>query len=262
MEEYILTVVYILAGVLGLCVGSFLNVVIYRLPEGMRLDKPGSHCTACNYSLRWFDNIPVLSYLFLGGKCRKCKTRISIRYPLVELANAIFWLLSAVLFWETGIVYACVAALVSSLLICVFFIDLDRMLIYDRFIVMLGVLGLVAAFFDPSTRVWEHFVGAAVGGGVFAGLYYGCIALLKKEGLGFGDVKLALVTGLLLGWQKFIFAMLITSLSACIVLLAAKWIRKDEKGKEYPFAPFITVGVAAAMFVGAPVIAWYLGLFL
>ena len=98
MDNYIIIVTYILAGLIGLCVGSFLNVVIYRVPNGMNISKPASHCTKCGYELRWYDNIPILSYLMLGGKCRKCKEHISIRYTLVEIFNMLLWLLSVYLF--------------------------------------------------------------------------------------------------------------------------------------------------------------------
>ena len=111
-HTFTLICVYILSGLLGLCVGSFLNVVIYRLPNNMSLANPGSHCTSCQYSLRWYDNIPVVSYLLLGGKCRKCKSRISPRYMLVELLNSVLWVLSVALFWESSVVYACAAAIV------------------------------------------------------------------------------------------------------------------------------------------------------
>ena len=100
MDDYILIVTYILSGLIGLCVGSFLNVVIYRIPNNMNLSKPASHCPKCDYQLHWYDNIPVLSYLMLGGKCRKCKQPISIRYMLVELSNMLLWLLAVYLFWE------------------------------------------------------------------------------------------------------------------------------------------------------------------
>ena len=105
MDEYILIVTYILAGLVGLCVGSFLNVVIYRVPNDMSLAKPASHCPKCGYVLHWYDNIPILSYLMLGGKCRKCKEHISIRYTLVEIFNMLLWLLSVYLFWEELLEY-------------------------------------------------------------------------------------------------------------------------------------------------------------
>ena len=111
MDVYYLVVAYVFAGLFGICIGSFLNVVIYRVPNGMSVAFPGSHCPKCGYQLKWYDNIPVLSYLMLGGKCRGCKERISPRYATVELANMLLWLLSVALFWERSIVFACVAAL-------------------------------------------------------------------------------------------------------------------------------------------------------
>ena len=260
MDLYYKIVTYILAGLFGLCVGSFLNVVIYRLPNGMSLSNPPSHCTTCDYVLRWYDNIPVISYLTLGGKCRKCRTHISVRYTLVEIANTVLWLLSVYLFWESSIVYACISALVSSLLICVFFIDLEHLLIFNRFSILIAILGAVAAFFDSYTSLLDHIIGAAVGGGVFLLLYYGAIAVLKKEGIGFGDVKLSFAAGLLLGWQKFILTMLIASVTACIVILLVSKLRKDEEGHEYPFGPFISVGMLIAMLFGSQILTWYVGL--
>lgn len=260
VEVFYRVVTYILAGILGLCVGSFLNVVIYRVPNKMNLAKPASHCTSCGYTLKWYDNIPVLSYIILGGKCRKCGEHISLRYTLVEIANALLWLLSVWLFWEQSIVYSCIAAAVSSVLICVFCIDLEHMLIYDRFTISIAVLGVVAIFFDDFTVWYDHLIGAAAGALLFVGLYYGAILILKKEGVGWGDVKLVAAAGLLLGWQKLIFAMLVASISACVILLILRLIRKDEQGKEYPFAPFIVAGTLIAMFFGSAIIYWYINL--
>lgn len=258
-------VIYILVGIFGLCVGSFLNVVIYRVPEGMSLATPSSHCTSCGYNLRWYDNIPILSYLILGGKCRKCKTHISIRYTLVEIANMILWVVAAILFWKEStesIVYACMAMLAISVLICIFFIDLEHMLIFNRFTISIVVLGLVAMFFDDYTSIWDHVIGGVSGGLLFVGLYFGAILVLKKEGFGWGDVKLVAAAGLLLGWQKLILAMLIASILGSIVLLIVKLVNKDENGKEYPFAPFIVVGIMTALLFGTPIITWYLNLIL
>ena len=154
-------IIYTLVAILGLCVGSFLNVVIYRVPEGMSVAFPSSHCPKCGYNLRWYDNIPILSYLILGGKCRKCREHISIRYTLVEIANMLLWLLSAILFWKESIVYACVAMIASSVLICIFFIDLEHMLIFNRFTLTIVALGLVAMFFDSYTTILDHVIGGA-----------------------------------------------------------------------------------------------------
>lgn len=258
-------VIYTLVAIFGLCVGSFLNVVIYRVPEGMSLATPGSHCTSCGYSLRWYDNIPILSYLILGGKCRKCKTHISIRYTLVEIANMVLWLVAAILFWKesTGsIVYACSAMLASSVLICIFFIDLEHMLIFNRFTISIAVLGIIMMFFDNNTTIIDHIIGGVSGAVLFVALYFGAILVLKKEGFGWGDVKLVAAAGLMLGWQRLILAMLIASVLGCIVLVIIKLVNKDEDGKEYPFAPFIVVGMMTSLLFGSPIINWYLQLIL
>ena len=264
METYFTVVAYIMASVVGLCVGSFLNVVIYRLPNKMSMAFPPSHCTSCDYTLKWYDNIPVLSYIMLGGKCRGCKSRISPRYMLVEIFNALLWVLSVLMFWEIevkAIIYTCMAVVVSSVLICIFFIDLEHMIIYNRFTFTVAVCGLVAAGLN-TTRWYDHLIGAAAGAIVFLAIYFGSILIIKREGLGFGDVKLAAAAGLLLGWQKFLLAMLIASVVGSIVLLVLRAVRKDEQGREYPFAPFIVAGMLFALFFGDPVINWYLGLIL
>ena len=259
-QQFTLLCVYVLTGLLGLCVGSFLNVVIYRLPNNMCLAKPGSHCPNCGYALKWYDNIPVLSYLLLGGRCRACRARISPRYMAVELLNALLWLLSAALFFEKSALYMAAAMVAASVLICVFFIDLAHMLIFDRFQILLALCGVVTMFTDSFTVWTDHLIGAAVGGAVFLGLYFGSLALLKTEGLGLGDVKFAAAAGLLLGWQKFIPAILIASVLGSIVMVAANRIRHAEKRTEYPFGPFLVIGTLLAIFFGNAVIEWYLHL--
>ncbi len=262
MTTFTLTVIYILTGIVGLCVGSFLNVVIYRVPEGMSLAKPNSHCPTCNYELRWYDNIPILSYLILGGKWRSCKAPISFRYTAVEIANTVLWLLSAILFVKTSILYAVMAALASSLFICIFFIDLEHMLIFDRFILMLLLLGIGAIFGDPFTEWYDHLIGLCAAALFFGGVYFFYLTFRGKEAMGFGDVKLSIAAGFFLGWQKFILAVIIASLAATVVLLLVRKLKKHKKDREYPFAPFLVSGFAIATFVGNPLITLYIGLLL
>ena len=260
MEEYYRIVAYILAGILGVCVGSFLNVVIYRLPRGMRLDKPGSHCTRCDYSLRWYDNIPVISYLMLGGKCRKCKEPISPRYTLVEISNMLLWLLSVYMFWDDGIFFTVLVALCSSVLISVFFIDLENMIVPDSHVLILLLLGIGTVFTDPDYPWYSHLIGAAAGFAFFYGIFALFYYLLKKDALGGGDIKLALAMGLFLGWERLLLSLVIASVSGAVTLSALSLIRKAERDKEYPFAPFLAVGFALAMFFGADIIDFYLAL--
>lgn len=262
MDQYILVCVYVLAGLLGLCVGSFLNVVIYRLPRGMNLARPGSHCTTCDYVLKWYDNIPVVSWVLLGGRCRSCRERISVRYTAVELANMALWVLSALIFWEESPLYAVVAAIVCSVLICIFYIDLEHMLIYNRFILLVAAGGLITMFYDSYTEPADHVIGALVGGVSFALLYFGAIAILKREAMGFADVKLAAAAGLLLGWQKFIFAILVGSVVGSFVLVILNRVKNQERNTEYPFGPFIVGGVLLALLAGEPILTWYVDLLL
>ena len=252
---------YILSGILGLCVGSFLNVVIYRLPRGMNLATPGSHCTTCDYVLRWYDNIPVLSYILLGGKCRKCKQHISFRYTAVELLNMALWLLCVWRFWEESILYAIAAMLACSLFICIGFIDLETMYINDILVFLIAVPAVMAMISRTNGTIAERFIGILVGGGSFLLIYLLARLILKREGLGLGDVLFMAFTGGFLGWKATMLAVLIASVLATVILLPAQLIGRREKGAEYPFGPFLAFGAVVAMFVTEPLLGWYLGLF-
>lgn len=258
-DPFTFAVTAVLAGLVGLCVGSFLNVVIYRLPLGMSLATPPSHCTVCGYRLRWYDNIPILSYLCLGGKCRKCRTHISFRYTLVEAANMALWL-GAVFRWRGNILMALVAALASSIAICVFFIDREYMIIPDRFQIMLGVLAIPATLLDSFDAWYSHLIGAAAGFAVFLLVGLAVTKKVGREALGGGDVKFALVTGAILGWKRFLLMMLIASVSGSVYMLIRR--KRDGESREIPFGPFLAVGFLAALFAGSALITAYLKLLL
>ena len=261
LHAYYHTVALILSGVFGLCIGSFLNVVIYRVPLHMNIAHPASHCPKCDYQLKWYDNIPVLSYLLLGGRCRSCREKISPRYTAVELLNAVLWFLSAWIFWEKSPVFALISMAAVSVFICICFIDLEHMLIFDRFQLILLALGILALFFDPSPAPlggWlSHLIGGAAGFGSLWLIAFAAEKILHRDALGGGDIKLCGVAGLLLGWQKFLFGVLLASLVGSIILLTLK---NREKGREYPFAPFLTFGFTAALLFGEPILQWYLTL--
>lgn len=258
--EYYKLITYILGGIYGLCVGSFLNVVIYRLPLGMNLAKPRSHCPHCGYTLRARDNIPVLSYLFLGGRCHQCRAPISPRYTAVELLNMVLWLLAVDLFYDRSFVLTCAVAVAASAMLSIFFIDLAHMLIPDSLVITLLLCGILATVFDPDYPWYSHLIGLFVGFlffyGIYALFYYG----LGKDALGGGDIKLAAAAGLLLGWERLLLGLVLSSLSAAVVLLILSRRTGAARDREYPFGPFLTVGFALALYVGRPIIQAYLGL--
>lgn len=270
MEGFYRICTYILAGVLGICVGSFLNVLIYRLPRGMNIAKPPSHCPNCGYRLKWYDNIPVLSYIVLRGKCRSCGKPISFRYTAVELANCFMWLAAVWRFYDgygPGVVAVYCFAL--SALIVVFFTDLETMTIPDSTTIAVGLCGIAALVLDVcgagvGTGWQSRLLGAAGAFVFFALFYFGYLLLRKREGLGFGDVKLMTAAGLLLGWQNTAVCVLFASLSAALAAVIGG-LARVKRGKtaaaEFPFAPFLSVSIAFCLFFGDAVCGWYLGLF-
>lgn len=256
---YARVVTVILAAVLGLCVGSFLNVVIYRVPLGMSLATPPSHCTACGYRLRWYDNIPILSYTLLRGRCRRCRTHISFRYTAVEGLNCLLWTASALLFPQ-NLGWMLVCALSSSVCICIFCVDKEHMIIPDSFQLALLLPAVAAVLVDGYAAWYHHLIGCAVGLGVFWGV--GALVSRHKgrEALGGGDVKLAAVAGLLLGWQRALLMVLLASVSASVVLLIRN--RRNHEDGEMAFGTFLGVSTVLSAFCGEAVIRLYLELLL
>ena len=260
MEQFYFVCACVFSALFGLCVGSFLNVVIYRLPRNMSLIKPNSHCTTCDYELRWYDNIPLVSYMILGGKCRKCGKHISFRYTAVELANMLLWLLCAFLFWERSAPLACIYMIALSVFICVFFIDLEHKIIFDRFQIILLVLGIISIFFDKDYGWLSHVIGGVSGFSVFFLVSWGFAKLTGREGLGGGDVKLAGAVGMLLGWERLLLGLAVATIPAAVILLILSK-GKEGESREFPFAPFLTVGFGISMLFGANILNWYLSLF-
>lgn len=250
-------IIYVLIAMSGLCVGSFLNVVIYRTPQKMNLAYPASHCPTCQKPLKWFDNIPLFSYLMLGGRCRFCKTKISPRYFLVELLNCVLWLGFAFLLIDNPLVMVCFC-IASSVLLVVAFIDIDHKFIPDRFQIILLLIGIVLAIFGTDMLWSDRLIGFFVGGGVML-LFYGLGYLLfRREAMGIGDIKLLAVCGLLVGWQNILLALVVGVIVGSVVLV----IMKAKTGEaEFAFAPYLALGTLVTMFCGSTIIDAYLSLF-
>lgn len=263
LETYYRIVIAVCTGVIGLCVGSFLNVVIYRLPLKMSLSSPPSHCTRCGYTLRWYDNIPVFSYLFLKGKCRKCKDPISPRYICVEILNAVLWLLCL---WQYGFdgwrgpVCTVASAIACSVSICIAFIDIEHKIIFDRFQIIIGVLAVAFMLADRDVSILSHILGGVIAGGSFLVIGLVVSRSVGQEALGGGDIKFAFVSGLYLGIGRVFLLALMASVTASVFMLIRKYAAKGEDERECPFGPFLTAGFVISLLFGTQIIDLYLHL--
>jgi leader peptidase (prepilin peptidase)/N-methyltransferase len=243
---------------LGCCLGSFFNVVIYRLPLKNSIVSPGSHCPQCQKPIPAYDNIPVVSFLLLRGRCRFCASRISWRYPLVELLAGVMVLL---LFRRSGWhPQFFVELLFSSALLVIFFIDLDTMLIPDVISLPGIVVGFAASFLTPRLSWLDSLAGILLGGGLFYAIAIGYQWFRGQEGLGGGDIKLLAMIGAFLGWSGVVFTILVSSVTGAAVGLIA--MRRSRKGFStmLPFGPFLALGAVCYLFWGETFLDWYWGL--
>lgn len=255
---YPVAVLTIFAFLFGAVVGSFLNVCIFRLPKEESVVSPPSHCTRCGYVIRWYDNIPILSYLFLRGKCRSCGEPISLQYPLVELING---LLSLFLFLKFGPGFPFVVLFVlCSALVVITFIDLEHQVIPDVITLPGIVAGFVISFFIPSLGWLNSLIGILLGGGSLLLVAYGYQAIAKKEGMGGGDIKLLAMMGAFLGWKAVPFIIFASSLVGSVVGVTVMLVQKKDAKLAIPFGPFLAGGAILYIFFGKPLIHWYLNL--
>jgi leader peptidase (prepilin peptidase)/N-methyltransferase len=262
----------------GLIVGSFLNVCIARIPLESSIISPPSHCPRCNTPIRWYDNIPLVSFAVLRGRCRTCGQRISWRYPLVELLNGLLFLWAIIEFGFTG--EAILVMALCSTLVVITFIDLDHQIIPDVITYPGMVIGLgVAPFFMSTlavplsfglgtvlppmgqygTAFLNAFIGLVLGG---APLYL--IGLLweklrKVEAMGGGDVKYMSMVGSFLGWKGAFLTIMLGAVSGSIVGVALILLKKHRADNVIPFGPFLAFGTLLTLFRGPEIIAWYLG---
>ncbi len=230
----------IFSALLGAIVGSFLNVVILRLPrEDISIVFPASHCPACKHPLAWYENIPVLSYIVQLGKCRHCKCPISIQYPIVELLMAV---LSAALFHTFGPSLAFAGYFVfSAALLVIIYIDIHHQIIPDVISLPGIVLGFLFSFVNPQVHWLDSLIGIGAGGGILyavALIYY---LLRKQEGMGGGDIKLLAMLGAFLGWRSLPFIVFFSSLTGSLVGITAMLFQKKGGKTRIPFGPFLSL---------------------
>lgn len=253
-------VLYAAIFLIGASVGSFLNVCIYRLPRGKSIVTPSSRCPSCGTPILALDNIPILSYLILRGRCRACGERISPRYPFVEALSgalyvAVLWRLG--MGWQTPLYLVFVSAL-----IVITFIDLDYQIIPDGISIPGTAVGIAAGMFilnDPfgageRLGVLNTFLGAALG----FGLYY-IIAVASRGGMGGGDIKLMAMIGAFLGWKGVLMTTFAGSLLGSVVGVFLMVVMGKGRKTKIPFGPFLAVGALISLFTGREVLNWYLG---
>jgi leader peptidase (prepilin peptidase) / N-methyltransferase len=241
-------------GVVGLLIGSFLNVVIARVPERRSLWRPGSSCPACGAAIAWFDNVPILSFVALRGRCRACATAIPWRYPIVEAVTAVLFAAAAVTFGAT--LDAVVAAALLAALVALTVIDLERQILPDVITLPGIVAGVLASVLTGRVSWSTSLLGVVVGGGLFL-----VIILASGGGMGAGDMKLAAMLGAFLGWQVVLVSILIAVVGGGVLAVGVMASGRRGRKDPIPFGPFLAAGGAAGLFYGETMVQWYLSAF-
>jgi len=245
--------------VAGLLIGSFLNVVIARVPEGRSLWYPGSACPGCGSAIAWYDNVPLVSFAALRGRCRACGMSIPWRYPLVEAVTGALFGAAALAFGPT--LHAGVAAALLALLVAITMIDLERQIIPDV-ITLPGILaGFLANLASGRVSWLESLLGIVVGGGVFLTIAVVGSWMAGQDAMGGGDIKLAAMLGAFLGWKVLLLSLFVSAVGGGI--LAAALMGSGLRGRKdpLPFGPFLAAGGAAGLFWGERMVRWYLSAF-
>ncbi len=234
--------------------GSFLNVVIARVPEGRSIVGPGSACPRCSTPIAWYDNVPLLSFALLRARCRKCGEPISWRYPVVELVTGLLFVLALA---ERGLTIDLIPALLLVAgLVAITGIDLDHQLIPDVISIPGIVVGLAVSTLTGRPGWLDSLVGVVIGGGIFL-----LIIVASRGGMGGGDMKLGAMLGAFLGWKLVLVAILIAILAGGVFAIVVLLLRRKGRKDAVPFGPFLALGGVVSLFWGESLLAWYLGTF-
>jgi len=254
--------------VFGMLIGSFLNVCIHRLPASQSIVHPRSCCPHCGHLIRAYDNIPVVSYLLLRGRCRDCGAKISARYPLVELLSGAFATMMVIKYgvWPEGVAYF---GFIAALLVIIF-IDIDHQIIPDEISIPGIHVGFILSFFLPSMSPPESLLGYLFGGGLLYTIAVVYQKIRNEEGMGGGDIKLLAMIGAFIGWKGVFFTIFVASLAGtlaavvqklCLIMLSKKTDSSDRSSSfmkmRIPFGPFLAIGAITYLFLGRQLILWY-----
>lgn len=245
--------------IFGLSVGSFLNVLIDRLPKGESPVKGRSHCDKCKKTLKWYDLIPLLSFLILKGKCRYCKTKLSFYYPIIEFTTGVMFVLTFLFVGsmnhELRIMDLGYYLFLVSSLIVIFFADLKYGIIPDKVLFPAVAISFLYLFINHSSLIINHFLA-----GLGASLFFLLLFLITRgRGMGFGDVKLSFLMGLILGFPNIIVSLYVAFLTGAIIgCILILWQKKRIRGTTIPFGPFLAIGTLISIFFGESLIQSFL----
>jgi len=248
------------AFIIGACIGSFLNVCIYRWPAELSVLKPRSRCGACGEPIRWYDNIPILSWILLRRRCRACGASISIQYPLVELATGVIWLIAVLRFGLD--VEALRSAIFLTLLLGIAMTDAREMVIPDQFSLGGTAIGLALAAVPGGMPFIRAFIGALVGYGLFWAVKLGAEKAFKKPALGVGDIHMMAMVGAFLGTAGAMLTMMLGSMAGLAIGVPLTKIRGQLAvlGTYLPLGTFLAIGAFIAHIWGGAIIDWYIGM--
>lgn len=253
---------FVFVFVIGLVVGSFANVCIFRIPRKMSIVKPRSLCPSCQAPIQPSDNIPIISFIILGGKCRHCGIRISWRYPLVEFVNGLLYVLAFydILYGQSNWYLFLVSLYLSTVFLMIFFIDLDFKIIPDSLTIPGIIIGLAVSFLPGMHLRWlGSLVGLLVGGALFLLIAEVGDRIFKKESMGGGDIKLAAMMGAFLGWKNILLVLGIASFLGAVVGIALMLLARDKlSARTIPFGPYLVSAGLIALYRGEQIISWYL----
>ena len=253
-----MTAQLVLLGVLGLIVGSFLNVCIYRLPRGQSINWPGSRCTTCDRALSWYENIPVVSWLVLRGRCRTCHERVSVMYPIVELVTAALFVAGYLIYGWTPLLAVRLAF--ACAMVVLFVVDLQHHLLPNVITVPGIVIGFVLSLFLPPG--WQSsLIGLVAGGGVLFAIAEAWYRLRGIEGLGMGDVKMLAMIGAFLGWKLMLLTLVLSSFAGSVIGVGVIALGRGSMKSALPFGTFLAVGALTAAVAGDVIVDWYIGFY-
>jgi len=249
---------YLLVALVGLVIGSFLNVCIYRMPRDLSVVWPASRCTACGREISWYENIPVLSYAVLRGRCRTCGEHISLMYPVIEVLTTCVFAATYAVFGLTWLLP--IRAVFGAAMIVLLVIDLQHQILPNEITLSGIVVGLAASFaVEPGWR--DALIGAVAGGGSLWLVAWGYERLRRQEGLGFGDVKMLAMIGAFLGWKLMLLTLVGASLLGSLTALALMVSGRADWQSKLPLGTFLAATAVPAGLVGHTVVAWYAGFF-